>query len=154
MLDFVTQDNLKELSTDWNVSTFEIIEAIKKVGRCKDDVLEYLENSSTALALKDSDFKINYTALMIKNKNCEIEALNRCIKQDKIIIDTLNQKIEKLEKSNSEIKFPFIREYTTDKYTQYQVIYEKGGIVSTCCFRDNREEAVAFLNYLKDTQKE
>lgn len=152
MLDFVTQDNLKELSIDWNVSTFEIIEAIKKVGRCKDDILEYLENNSTALVLKDGDFKINYTALMIKNKNCEIEALNRSVEQDKIIIDALNQKIEKLEKSNSEIKFPFIREYTTDKYIQYQVIYEKGGIVSTCCFRDKKDEAVAFLEYLKDTQ--
>ena len=150
--DFVTQDNLKELSDEWNVSTLGIIEAIKRVGRCKDDVLEYLENNSAALVLKDGDFKINYTALMIKNKNCEIEALNRSIEQDKIIIEALNQKIEKLEKSSSEIKFPFIREYTTDKYTQYQVIYEKGGIVSTCCFRDKKDEAIVFLEYLKDTQ--
>lgn len=150
--DFVTQDNIKWLSDKWGVSTFDIIEAIKRVGRCQSDVLDYLKNNTVAIARKDSGFVVYYSAIMVEQKNYEISKLVEIIEQDKSLIKSLNQRIKDLEESAPDIKFPFIREYTTDNYTQYQVIYEKGGIVSTCCFRDKRDEAVAFLEYLKDTQ--
>lgn len=149
---FVTQDNIKQLSEKWGVSVFEIINAIKIIGRCQSDVFDYLKNGNDSIVRKDNGFMVDYSAIMVEQKNYEIGKLIETIEQDKSLIESLNQKVNDLEESKSDIRFPFIREYTTDNYTQYQVIYEKGGIVSTCCFRDKRDEALAFLEYLKDTQ--
>ena len=154
-MEFITKININHCAEELNVSVNDIKIAVAHVGRSFNDVTEYLENyHNCGVNLKLSNFKVKGTAFLIEEKNAEIKSLERDIRDYKIIIDALNQKIEKLENSNPEVKFPFIREYTTDKYTQYQVIYEKGGIVSTCCFRDKKDEAIAFLEYLKDTQKE
>lgn len=64
----------------------------------------------------------------------------------------LEAKIEEKEKEISQL-YPFIREYHNGIFVEYNVIYERNGIVATTSFGRNKERAYDYLKTLRKDVK-
>ena len=74
--------------------------------------------------------------------------------KDKTIAEQ-QQRIAELEKQLHELEeeqkrvYPFVKKYDNGIFIEYNVIYEREGLVSTMCFGKNKEMAYKFLKELR-----
>lgn len=66
----------------------------------------------------------------------------------KNLIDSMAQQIEDL-KNQLKHKYPYINKYDNGIFVEYNVVYEREGIVATTCFGKNKELAENYLRQLK-----
>lgn len=66
----------------------------------------------------------------------------------KNLIDSMAQQIEDL-KNQLKHKYPYINKYDNGIFVEYNVVYEREGIVATTCFGKNKELAEKYLKQLK-----
>lgn len=61
----------------------------------------------------------------------------------------------KLDEKKKEITnaYPFLKEYDNGVFTEYNVVYERDGIVATTCFGKNKEMAYEYLKTLRNDIK-
>lgn len=79
----------------------------------------------------------------------------QAIKDLKLYKAKQNQRIAELEEQLHELGkekkrvYPFVKKYDNGIFIEYNVIYEREGLVSTMCFGKNKEMAYKFLKELQ-----
>ena len=92
---------LEELEKELGISKKMLERNIAIVGTNKDNITQYAYNSSCAIVRKDNGFNVNYTAVMINEKDKQIEELKQLLadkeKQKLVLEKALELLIKNIE---------------------------------------------------------
>ena len=79
-------------------------------------------------------------------------ATNKIMKDQSKKIAGLGAKLEEKDREITNV-YPFLKEYDNGVFTEYNVVYERDGIVATTCFGKNKEMAYEYLKTLRNDIK-